>query len=135
MISFPLPWRKITPLHRSMGTRAIRYLYQASVTKPIAATPQTVNFRYDASTGMDRIIGFTMSIMSGNAACEFVIQELNTGWFLDYSLPGTTAAFISGIIETLPDEVNLEFYWSVAQTVQCYVSFQNVDAVPVSLTV
>lgn len=125
-----LPWRKVTPLHKQLGARATRFLYGASAATPTAAAPQTINLRYDAITNIDRIIGCTVSVAAGGPACEFFIQELNTGWFLDYSLPGTKAVYFSFNIETLPDEVSLAFYFSSNLGTQAYLSFQNFEVVP-----
>lgn len=131
----PLPWRKITPLHRTLGARAERFSYTSGQGLPSAAAPQIINQRYDAVNALDRIIGFTMSIMAGDATpCEFVIQELNTGWFLDYSYPGTKGAYLSANIETLPDEVALQFYFTADLATAVYLSFQNIEIVPHHIT-
>src|ERR1700733_10350682 len=104
----PLPWRSITPLHRKLGVRSLRFIYGASQATPLPASPLLINMRYDASTLLDRIIGFTLSVGAGGAAGDFLIQELNTGWFLDYTMPGTKGIYLTANIETLPDEVNLQ---------------------------
>jgi len=131
----PLPWRKVTPLHRSLGARSERFSYTSGQGLPSQATPQTINARYDASTALDRIIGFTLSIGAGDATpCEFVLQELNTGWFIDYSYPGTKGAYLSANIETLPDEVALQFYFTADLIAPVYLSFQNFEIVPHHIT-
>lgn len=129
VMSFPLPWRKVTPLHTKLGVRAQRFAYTATQATPTPTVPQAINLRYDASTAIDRIVGFTLSVGSGGAACEFLIQELNTGWFLDYSLPGTKAVYLSANIETLPDEVSLQFSFSANVGALVYLSFQNIEIV------
>lgn len=131
--AIPLPWRKITPWHKKVGARAMRFTYGATTPVPSLANPQPVLFRYDAGSPMDRIIGFTLSVAPGNSAGNFLVQELNTGWFLSYALPGTTPIFINAIIETLPDEVSLQFYFSASPNANVYVSFQNVEVVPVKI--
>lgn len=131
----PLPWRKVTPLHKQLGSRSLRFNYSAGATLPSAAAPQVVNLRYDISTAIDRLIGFTLAIMPGdNTQSNFILQENNTGWFFPYSYPGTIGAYITGCMETLPDEVNMQFSFSAELNAAVYVAFQNLEVVPAKLS-
>lgn len=130
----PLPWRKMTPLHHQLGVRAQRFAFPANASLPQLATPQNINLRYDASTGTDRIIGCTLSIANSSAGSDFTIQELNTGWFLNFTYPGSKGAFIQFNIETMIDEVDLSFYFSASSlSGAVYLSFQNIEVVPASV--
>lgn len=129
-VSMELPWRKTTPLHRYLGVRAMRFNYGATATLPSVGTPQGLNLRYDASTGIDRIIGFTLAIGNAPTGANFLIQELNTGWFMSYSYQGSKGVTICENIETFPDEVMLQ--WSFDQNIAApvYMSFVNIEIVP-----
>lgn len=126
----PLPWRKITPLHRSLGARSLRYVYPAAALLPLTATPATLNLRYDAVTGIDRIIGFSLAIGPTNTPCNFTLAELNTGWQFGYTYNGSRSIFVLNNIETLPDEVSLQWYFDVDIPAPVYLSFMNVEVVP-----
>jgi len=129
--SMPLPWRKYTPLHKKLGARAMRYIYPLGVGLPIAgSSPATLNFRGDAVSTMDRVLGFTLSIQKVATASDFLLQELNTGWFQSYSYAGTRGLFLANNIETLPDEVSLQWSFSVAMATNVYLSFTNIELVP-----
>lgn len=126
----PLPWRKVTPLHRRLGARSIRFVYAGGAGLPQTASPQSLAFRYDAVNAMDRVVGFTVSIANAAGPADFVVLELNTGWFFDYTWPGSKGALVTGNVETLPNEVNLQFWFSASISGNVYVAFQNIEVVP-----
>lgn len=128
----PLPWRKGSPLHKKLGARAMRVAYGASTVVPSPGTPATINLRYDASTAIDRIIGFCLSVAPNNTAFQFLLQELNTGWFLAYTYGAANRGlFIKANIETLPDEVSLQWSFSADPPAAIFMSFFNEEVVPV----
>lgn len=128
--AMPLPWRKLTNAHKQHGARAMRFPYTASQATPTVAAPALLNFRYDALGQMDRIIGFCLSIAASSTASLFTLNELNTGWVFAYNFPGgNNGAYMLNNIETLPDEVSLQWSFS-ADPGQAYVSFFNFEVVP-----
>lgn len=133
MLASPLPWRKVTPLHRRLGARSIRFVYLGGAGLPLTASPQSLAFRYDAINAMDRIIGFTVSIANAAGPSDFTISELNTGWFYDFTWPGSKGALVQGNVETLPDEVNLQFSFSSAISGNVYVAFANIEHIPAQI--
>jgi len=129
--STPLPWRKSTPLHRKLGARALRVVYGASTVVPSPATPAGFNLRYDASTSVDRIIGFALSVQATATAFQFLLQELNTGWFLNYTYSSNRGLLLKTNIETLPDEIAVQWSFSADPPVPIYMSFFNIEVSPV----
>jgi hypothetical protein len=133
--STPLPWRKKAPLHIKLGTRSLRAVYAASAVVPSPAAPATLNLRYDASTAIDRIIGFCLSVAPNNTAFQFLLQELNTGWFFAYTYGAANRGlFVKTNIETLPDEVSLSWSFSADPPAAIYMSFFNEEVVPVVIS-
>src|SRR5271166_6076010 len=108
----PLPWRKITPLHKQLGARAIRFVYTNGTGLPLTATPQTMFLRYGPDTGIDRIVGFNLSIANSATPTNFALNENATGWQFSFVYPGSKGVYILGNVETLPDEVNLTWSFS-----------------------
>lgn len=129
----PMSWRKITPLHRKLGARAVRYNYPAGVGLPLTASPQTINTRYGAEAAIDRIIGFTFSIQTSAIASNFYLQENNTGWQFSFDFGGNKGVFCQANIETLPDEVDLTWSFSANPNSNVYLAFYNFEVVPFEL--
>src|SRR5271154_6158102 len=117
-IAIPLPWRKRLPLHQKLGVRAMRFYYPAGNNAPVGAAnaASTLQLRYDPTTAIDRIIGFNFSVQQQNSAFTFQMQELNTFWQFSYTYSQNRGLFVAGNVETLPDEVNLQWYFSAAPT-------------------
>jgi hypothetical protein len=130
----PLPWRKITHLHRSLGPRALRFAYPGGVGMPLTASPATIATPYASSAGIDRIVGFTLSIAQTALATDFTMRELNTGWQFGYSYNGGRSLFIMGNVETLPDMIDLQFSFDTQLASNVYLSFFNFEVVPVLVT-
>jgi hypothetical protein len=132
-MSAPLSWRKTTPLHNKLGSRAIRFPYALGAALPSPANPQIVNMRFEGVTAMDRIIGFNVAWTntSSSSPCDFVMTEANTGWISALTYLGVGAVRFSGNMETMPDEINLSFYWTAPLVGSvAYVSLFNNEVVP-----
>jgi hypothetical protein len=132
--AMPMTWRKITPLHKKLGARAIRFVYPSGVGLPLVASPALLNFRFGPEIAIDRIIGFTLAIQSVATASNFYVKELNTGWSFSYAYGGSKGCYVKENIETLPDEISLSFSFSAALASDVYLSFFNFEVVPFELT-
>jgi len=126
----PLPWRKVSPLHKQLGTRSLRFVYPGGNGAPVTATPQSLYLRYGPEAGIDRIIGFSVLLDKGADTPDLSINELATGWTFEHVFTANQGASVFGNVETLPDEVNLTFSFAAATTRNVYVSFFNFEVVP-----
>lgn len=125
----PLGWRSISPLHRKLGSRAIRFTYPAGGAPTTAAV---MKFRYDATTAMDRVVGFCISSAAGGTTgFSVTLNELNTGWQWASTVGGTKPFYVKENIETFVDEVDLTWVFSAAPDVPIYMSFFNFEVSPV----
>jgi hypothetical protein len=126
----PMTWRKHTPVHRKLGSRAARFWYPAGAGLPLIAAPGTLNLRYDAINAIDRIIGFQLCLGKAADTPEFIIQDLNTNWFFDHLYTTGVPSVIWGCVETMPDQCALQWYSSGATTRNVYLAFYNFEVVP-----
>jgi len=126
----PLPWRKVSPLHKQLGARSLRFAYPGGNGAPVIATPQSLYLRYGPETGIDRIIGFSVMLGKGADAPELTMSELATGWLFDHVFTANQGASVFGNLETFPDEINLTFSFAAATTRNVYLAFYNFEIVP-----
>lgn len=133
--SMPLPWRpmKPTPLHHQLGKRAMRFYYPGA--KPITGTnPQVFNLRYGPENGIDRIVGFSINSFGAPtlASGTFVMQELATNWSFTRLITNVNSMWAQGNVETMADEVNLQWSFSADPGVPVYLAFYNFEIAPFS---
>jgi len=126
----PLSWRKVSPLHKQLGARSLRFVYPAGNGAPTIAAPQSLYLRYGPETGIDRLIGFSIMLGKGADAPELTMSELATGWLFDHVFTANQGASVFGNLESMPDEINLAFSFAAATTRNVYLSFFNFEVVP-----
>ena len=129
----PLSWRKITPLHRKLGARSLRFVYPAGANLPRVATPLTIAKEFTAGRDMDRFIGFCLSIAASPVPANFLMSDGFTGWQFSYYYPGAKGIFIMGNVETLPEQSDLTVSFDAAVTGTVYLALFNFEVVPCQL--
>lgn len=128
--AIPLPWRSITPLHRKLGARALRYVYTGGTNLPQTSTPANLQLQFANTEAIDRIVAYSLSIGVALAGANFTIQEANTGWRQTYTYNAGRGLFLTNTLETLPDTCNLTWWFDAALGVDTVVTFYNVELVP-----
>jgi hypothetical protein len=131
----PLTWRKLTPLHKKLGARAMRFMYNAGAS-PLLANMGGIEFRYDAVSAIDRVIGFCLSIgppSGASAASTFTISDANTGWNFNVLWSGAAPLYVMGNAETYADMANLSWNFDVQVQAPVYLSLFNVEVVPCAI--
>ena len=133
-LAMPMNWRKRSPLSDKLGTRSLRFSYPGGSNVPLIATPQAIELRYGAEAGIDRLIGFNLSIQQSATPTSFYMFESNTGWQYSFNFGGgNKGVYVLGNVETFPDEVNLTFSFSASPGSNVDLAFFNFEVVTFSL--
>lgn len=127
----PLPWRGRSPLHKKMGARRVTWFWPNGAGMPLTATPLNFSFLYDASAAIDRVLGVILTIAASGTGCDFIIQDLTTNDFWDYTYPGNT----SGVraqhnIITSAEMANLSIWFTAQLSVNVTLHLTNIELMP-----
>lgn len=127
--AMPLPWRRTTPWHLINGARSMTQAWPKGASTPSQASPMRLQFDYSGAA-LDRVIGFVLEMAKGGSACDVTVQELNTGWFLDFTYDGSAGVNLGCNVETLESQVNLVLWFSTSPGASALVSFYNFEIAP-----
>jgi hypothetical protein len=121
-----LPWRKVTPLHRTMGPRCLIVPLVAGISVPISL----FNAPYHDGT-IDRIIGCELNLGGISSAALFTIQENNSGWARSYHAFSNPGTYCFNIV-TLDDSANITLTVNKAVTAAmlCTATLYNFEIPP-----